>query len=170
MTPGRTLLAAACCAALAGAIAWGSQVPFRVESTDDAAIRLSWRAVSQPVEACRTPTPEEQARLPVHMRQSRICERRLAAFRLTVALDGRPAIDEAIAPEGAQRDRPAYVLRELRVAPGSHRLAVRFAPESEAVGPPLVLEAELELAPRQVALVTENAQGGLEVRHNPRTH
>ena len=167
MNPVRVLAAAACCAALAGAIAYGSQVPVRIEPTDSAAIRLSWRAVSRPVEACRTPTPEEQATLPVHMRRSQICERRLSSFQLTVALDGRPVIDETIAPEGAQHDRPAYVLRELRVAPGSHLLAVRFAPESEAAGRPLALDARLELAPRQVALVTEDAQGALEVRQNP---
>jgi hypothetical protein len=101
------------------------------------------------------------------MRRTRICERRLAAFRLRVELDGAPAIDELVAPEGAQRDRPAYVLRELRVRPGPHRLAVRFSPESGDAAP-LALDAELELAAREVALVTENPDSGqLEVRRGP---
>lgn len=166
--PLRALAATAACAALAAALAWGSRLPFRAEPRDDAVIRLSWRAVSRPVEECRTPTPEELARLPVHMRQTRICERRLAAFRLALELDGRTSIDERVEPQGAQHDRPAYVLRELRVAPGSHRLAVRFTPEAEAVGPPLELEAQIALAAREVALVTESPEGGaLVLRRGP---
>jgi hypothetical protein len=57
------------------------------------------------------------------------------------------------------------VLRELRVAAGAHRLAVRFSPEDAAGAPPLALEAELTLAPHEVALVTEDAaRAGLELR------
>jgi hypothetical protein len=165
VSPLRALAAASWCAALAWAVGWGSQAPFRVEPRADAAIRLSWRAPSRPVEACRTSTPEELAKLPVHMRRPEICERRLSAFHLMVTLDARAVIDERVEPKGAQRDRPAHVLHELRVPPGPHRLAVRFAPEAEAAGPPLTLDAELALAPRAVALVTEAAEGSrLELR------
>ena len=167
MTPLRALGATALCAALACAIAYASRFPFRAEASEEAAIRLSWRAVGKPVEACRTPSAEEQASLPVHMRQARICERRLAAFRLAVTLDGAPVIDERIEPQGAQHDRPSYVLRELRVAPGAHTLAVRFTPDSEGATP-LALDAGLELAAREVALVTESESGELELRRETR--
>jgi hypothetical protein len=168
VTPARAVAAAVLCAALASAIAFGSQAPVRIDPSDDAAIRFSWRARSAPVEECRTPSAEEQAKLPIHMRQSRVCERRLAAFRLEVALDGAPVIDARVAPEGAQHDRPAYVLRELLVAPGTHRLGVRFAPEVEAAGPPQSLDLPLELSAREVALVTEDPETGrLELRRGP---
>jgi hypothetical protein len=164
VTPARTLFATLCCAAAAVGIAWASGAPLALEPADAAAIRLSWRAVGEPVEACRTPSAEEQAGLPQHMRRGEICERRLAPFRLEVRLDGAAQIDERIAPEGAQADRPAYVLRELRVAPGTHRLAVRFAPESGGA-PALELDAEFALAPREVALVTTAPEGDrLEIR------
>jgi hypothetical protein len=168
VTPLRGLVATALCAASALAIGAGSRLRFEIETRGDAAIRLSWRAVGRPVEQCRVPSAEELAKLPVHMRRSEICERRLAAFRLEVALDGVPTIDERIAAEGAQHDRPAYVLRELRVAPGAHRISVRFASEDAASAPPLALDAQIELASREVALVTEDPQrAGLEVRRGP---
>jgi hypothetical protein len=153
MTPLRALAATLLATAAAAAIALGSGVPLRVEPADEAAIRLSWRAVGEPIEECRIPSAEEQAKLPLHMRRAEICERRLAAFRLQVELDGVQRIDERIAPEGAQGDRPAYVLHELRVPPGSHRLAVRFAPEAGAAAP-LALDTRLDLATGEVALVT----------------
>jgi hypothetical protein len=91
--------------------------------------------------------------------------RRLAAFRLEASLDGTRVIDARVAPEGAQHDRPAYVLRELSAAPGRHRLEVRFAPEVEAAGAPQSLDLPLELSAREVALVTEDPETGrLELR------
>jgi hypothetical protein len=161
----RALGATALCAAGALAIGAGSRARFEIEPRGDAAIRLSWRAVSRPVEQCRVASAEELAQLPVHMRRSEICERRLPAFHLAVTLDGALVIDERIAPEGAQHDRPAYVLRELRVVPGTHRLSVRFRSEDAVAAPPLALEAELDLTAREVALVTEDPQrAGLEIR------
>lgn len=153
MTRLRALAATLLCAAAAAAIAYGSSVPLSLAPADDAAIRFSWRAVGEPIEECRTPSAEEQARLPLHMRRPVICERRLSAFRLLVELDGTLRIDERIAPEGAQGDRPAYVLYELRVAPGSHRISVRFAPEAETAAP-LALDTQLDLSTREVVLVT----------------
>ena len=168
MTPARSAAAVVLCAALASALAFASQAPVRIEPSRDAMIRLSWRARGHPTEECRTPSAEEQAKLPVHMRQSRICERRLAPFHLEVALDGAPAIDARVEPEGARHDRPAYVLRELPVEPGTHRLAVRFAPDPGDVAPPQTLDASVELADREILLVTEDPESGrLELRRGP---
>jgi len=168
LIPARAVAAVALCAALASALAFASQAPVEIEPSPDAAIRLSWRARGHPLEECRTPSPEEQAKLPVHMRQSRICERRLAPFHLEAALDGAPVIDARVTPEGARHDRPAYVLRELRVAPGTYRLSVRFASEVEDAAPPQALDLPLELAAREVALVTEDPETGrLVLRRGP---
>jgi hypothetical protein len=139
---------------LACAVALGaaSRLPFPVERGDAAALRISGRVAGRPIEDCRTPSPEELARLPVHMRRSQICERRLSAFRLVVSIDGVRALEERIEPEGFQRDRPGYVLRELPLEPGRHQLAARLDSElpHEAAG---TLEAELRLAPREVAVL-----------------
>jgi hypothetical protein len=145
---------------LGAALVLGTRVPWTAEPEDEAAIRLSWRAVGEPIERCRVVTPEELEALPPHMRQREICERRLAPFRLRVSLDGADVADEEVFPSGARGDRPTYVFRELRVAPGSHHLKVQFQalhPEgAPPPPPPLQLERTLELGPRAVALVAED--------------
>jgi hypothetical protein len=142
----------------------GSQLPWRPHPTDAALVRLSWRASSRPVEECRTATAEELAALPAHMRREKICERRHAPFRLHVRLDGKPERDVAIEPAGATGDRPLYVFEELPVPPGPHRLSVAFEEEragERAAAQPgaLRLDASLELAPDEIALVTLDASG-----------
>ncbi len=100
------------------------------------------------------------------MRRSQICERRLSAFRLVVVVDGVRALDERIEPEGLQRDRPGYVLRELPLSPGAHHFTARLDSElpHEAGG---ALEAELQLHPREVALLRLDGIGLSLRRHRP---
>ncbi len=152
----RTRLAgAALVLGLLGALLVGTQVPFAVTRADRAAIRLAWRALGEAALHCRTPSAEELARLPVHMRQREICERRLPTFRLAVELDGERILDERIEPAGAAGDRAAVVLRELPVASGPHRLRIEFAPE-DALASPKRLDRSFTLAPGEVALAMED--------------
>jgi hypothetical protein len=148
--------------ALMVAMVAASQWPWMVHGEDEARIRLSWRTVSEPVEACREPTPEELAALPQHMRMEQVCERRHAPFRLIVRLDGTTVRDALHEPSGAAGDRPLYVFEEIAVSPGPHRIEVEFSEEQE--GParraPMRLEAEARLAPREIALVTVNDSDG----------
>ena len=154
-------------ALLVAGLVLGTRVPWVSEPGGDAVIRLSWRAIGERVEECREPSAEEQARVPAHMRQSRLCERRLASFRLVLRLDGRTALDALVAASGAREDRPTYVFHELRVPPGEHRIELRFEVERPpdtglAVQPPLLLDERVALAPRQILLVTRagDAEGG----------
>jgi hypothetical protein len=162
----RRLVSAALLAlAVSLAIGFGTRAPVGFEPREAAALRFSWRVASQPIEHCRTPSPEEQAALPVHMRQREICERRLASFRLLATLDGRTVLEERVEPHGAQRDRPGYVLHELRVAPGEHALSVQFVPEREDIAAPRPLEATVSLRAGDVALVTLDAtRAAFEIR------
>ncbi len=155
----RVLAAAAVALGLALALALCSRLPFAVETRDDARIRLSWRALPERIEECREPSAEELAKLPPHMRRPRICEGRTLPFLLQVTLDGETRLDARIQPAGVRGERPAYVFRELRVAPGEHRLTVRFAAQPDGPAPqglraPLVLEETVRLAPGSVLLVT----------------
>jgi len=151
------LLALAVVALLVAASQW----PWRVHGEDEARIRLSWRTVSEPLSACRAPTPEELAALPPHMRMKEICERRHAPFRLVLRLDERLVHDAVHQPSGARGDRPLYVFEEIPVAPGAHRIAVEFREEMEGEPrrAPLTLDAVATLAPREIALVTLDASG-----------
>jgi hypothetical protein len=141
---------------LLGAIAIGTRAPLTVNGADAAALRLAWRAHGEAALHCRTPSAEELSRLPVHMRRSEICERRLPTFHLVVEVDGAGLLDELVAPAGAAGDRAAVVLRELPLAPGAHELRVGFTPERGGAAPKR-LERRFTLGPGEVALVTENA-------------
>jgi hypothetical protein len=132
-------------------------------------IRLSWRAFGERVEECREPSAAEQAKLPPHMRQPRICEGRLLPFRLVVRIDGTGHFDELLHVGGAHADRPTIVFRDFRVTPGPHRLEIRFEVErplgsGPAAQPPLRLDETLEFASREILLVTrasDDEGGGL---------
>jgi hypothetical protein len=83
-------------------------------------------------------------------------------FHLTVSIDGRKVFDDAIRPAGVRNDRPAYVFQEFGVAPGSHELSVRFSAEMSPASTPgeaQELITTLDLAPRDIALVTRDERG-----------
>jgi hypothetical protein len=134
-----------------------SRVPYTLERDGDAVIRLSWRTATAFVEECRTLTPEELARLPVHMRREQVCEGRLLPYTLHVEYDGVPVLERRVLGAGARQDRPLSVFEELRVPPGDHHVRVRWLPDASATAaapPALELEATLRLAARDVALIT----------------
>ena len=156
------------CAATAGLVGL-SRVPWTAHPGEQGQLRLAWRFPSERVQACRKLTPDELAKLPVHMRRGEVCEGGLRPYRLEVWVDDRPVADDTIRAAGAHADRPLFVLREFDLAPGRHEARIRFTPlgpaaaESETdergrgsrgAAPPLAFTAPLVLAPRQVALVT----------------
>jgi hypothetical protein len=142
--------------ALLGALAVGTRAPYAANAPEAATIRLAWRALGEAALHCRTPSAEELAGLPVHMRRKEICERRLPTFQLEVAVDGVRVLDERVVPAGAAGDRAAVVLRELAVAQGLHRLQIEFAAFGEGTAPPKRLDRTLTLAAGEVALVMED--------------
>lgn len=132
-------------------------------------VRLAWSARPERIEECRSPTTEELAGRPEHMRQTRVCEGRAATYRLEVRTDGALRIEQEVHGGGWRRDRRLYVFHELPVPPGEVWMDVRFtrvdmpdpssAPplRTEFVPPSLVLEQRLHLEGREVVLVTYDA-------------
>lgn len=147
--------AAALLVAGAGVLALAalSRVPWSAEPSDEAVLRLAWRYASPLVDACRRLPEDERARLPVHMRRDTECERRLMPYRLEVIVDGAGAAGDSVAARGARADRPLNVFRELRLAPGGHRVGLRFTPYGEGA-PAFTLDTMVVLAARQVVLAT----------------
>jgi hypothetical protein len=139
---------------LTAGVAALSRVPFGPDIADHAVIRLSWRTPGEFVNECRAPTAEELARLPVHMRRDEICEGRILPKRLQVQLNGEPAIDETVRAAGAREDRPLYVFRELRVAPGEHDVAIEWSTQNGLAPVRQALEARVRLEPGEIALFT----------------
>lgn len=131
-----------------------SQVPYAVSPSDHAELRFAWRYRSASIERCRPPTEEENAALPVHMRQTEICERQLQPWRLGIWLDDVQVADDTVRARGAREDRPLYVFRNVPIPQGTHRLRAVFSPVGASDRSPLVLESTVELDRRQVGLVT----------------
>lgn len=162
---GTALLAAFAVAAL-------TRVPYTVGDGDLAAVRLTWRMAGQAIEDCRTPSEEELAARPAHMRQTEVCESHVPPYRLRVQVDGETIEDILVLAGGAHEDNPIYVYSELRVAPGPHELSVVFAQEEQADGGAadsmpadrLELHDAIDLAPGQVALVTYDRETRTLVR------
>jgi hypothetical protein len=129
--------------ALAGAVVLGScaalaalsLVPYTAEPGDRAVVRLAWRTRGERVRACRRLTADELARLPQHMRQEEVCERRILPYRLRVDVDGARVVDELVRAGGAREDRPLFVFRDLAVTPGTHHLQVTFEREGTLGAP-----------------------------------
>jgi hypothetical protein len=166
-----------------GALALGvlTRVPYAMEDSADAELRLTWRARASQVEECRRLTAAEQEALPVHMRREVICEGRVASYRLEVRVDGEIRHGSTIRGAGARGDRPLYVFDAIRLPPGHHEVDVVFErigdpaadtaatpPRSGSVPDRLELREHLELAAGEVALVTYDAtERRLVLRQNP---
>jgi hypothetical protein len=106
-----------------------SRAPLSAYPDDTPVLRLAWSARPERIERCRTLTDAELADVPAHMRQRVQCEGRSASYRLSVSVDGRPALDTLVTGGGARSDRPVYVFRELDVPAGQHEVVVRFERE-----------------------------------------
>ena len=122
---GRTLAVIATAVVLFG-VARASSAPLPVRGAGAARLRLSWSARPERIEVCRTLSAAELARREEHMRQRVDCEGRFATYSLLVDADGRRVADLVAKGAGMRHDRPLYVLREIDLAPGRHRLHVGF--------------------------------------------
>ena len=175
--PARRVAGGLLAVGLTFALAALSQVPYSEHRADEALVRFAWRFRSDKVQRCRTRTPQELAKLPVHMRQPQACEGGLRPYRLVIEVDGTTRGDDTIRASGATADRPLFVLEEVAVAPGRHAVKVRFEPlgsgergaglSSEGAGsvapPPLLLDTVVTLGVRHVALVTLDTDRGILV-------
>jgi hypothetical protein len=144
---------------LVAGVGWIAHLPLG-EPAAGAAMRVALRTPLAQVEICRDRPAEELAALPVHMRQPRICEVTTIDYRLRVVVDDRIVVDRLLAHRGVRKNRPLVADETVALAPGIHRVVVRFEPESEipagADGPPLataLFDAEVELEPGRVRLL-----------------
>jgi hypothetical protein len=116
-------LAAMALVGIASRVGWGETAVGHSE------LRLSWRVRSEPDRVCRRRTPEELARLPVHMREEEICEQRMLPYHLRVTVGDSVLDDRPVLAAGARSDRPLYVFGRFPITPGRHVVRVSFVRE-----------------------------------------
>ena len=124
--PLRLGLATIVTAGAALALALVSAAPFRVNALPDARLRVAFSARPERIETCRTPSAEEQANVPAHMRQGVVCEGITASYRLEVRRDDSLVASALLRGGGLRHDRRLYALRELSVPSGRSTIDVRL--------------------------------------------
>lgn len=147
-------------------LAWASQLTAG-SSPASGAVRLAWRLPGQSWLDCRPLSAEEIARMPVHMRQTQDCRTVHLHYRLRAWTDGRLVVDRAVAPLGAQSDRPLYVEQDLALAAGIHALRVEFMPTDDPkhAGMTLTFEDRITVSAGHARLVTFDGDRGRLVAH-----
>ncbi len=157
-------------AAITVFIGWAARAPYHPPHSQDALLRLSWRLRLPAAEVCRQRTREELDALPVHMRAPEVCESHVDTYTLRVRIDSLAADSALVLPGGVRADRPVYVLRELPLAPGPHRVRVRFERNGassttimDTIPRVLALDTVLHMRSGVVALITLD-DGRLVVR------
>ena len=123
----RRAAAAVASAASLVLLARASAAPVPYHDAGTALLRLSWSARPERIETCRTLSAEELEREEEHMRQRVECEGTFASYTLRVEADQRVMSESVVRGAGLRHDRPIYLLRELPVASGAHRVRVSFA-------------------------------------------
>ncbi|MBA3854383.1 MAG: hypothetical protein C0503_08210 [Gemmatimonas sp.] len=143
---------------LGGLAAWGlaasSAVDLPWHGANAAALRLSWVARPERIETCRDLTREELDERPAHMRQARECVGASATYRLSIAVDGQPAVERVLRGAGLRNDRAIFVLDEHPVAPGARRVAIRFTRVEPFEAPMDSTDVRRGAVPRDLALDT----------------
>src|SRR5262249_25207794 len=76
---------------------------------------ISFKHPGQSDDSEREPPAEELAKLPRHMRAKQICERRRAAVRARVRIDGREAFDRSYEPRGIWHDGNSIAIEQTAV-------------------------------------------------------
>jgi coenzyme F420-reducing hydrogenase delta subunit/Pyruvate/2-oxoacid:ferredoxin oxidoreductase delta subunit len=73
---------------------------------------------------CRDFTEEELAAIPIHMRNSRVCDRKRSPVRLRVAIDGVTALQTNVSPSGIWNDGNSVTIERIPVDPGDHLVSL----------------------------------------------
>ncbi len=146
------------------ALAWSGAAPVDPLPDSRPELVVTARLVGRLVERCRELSPRERAELPPHMRRTRRCERRRAAVRLRVTLDGRTLVRRRLEPSGLWRDGPSVALLRFRLAPGTHRIQVELDPsDEEPPGWPLRFERSERLRRGERLVVSYDGEHGFSV-------
>jgi len=149
---GKRVLQAAVAAGMLGFLLLWVRVPIG-EPPREAMLRFVGRMVAAKIQVCRELTPEERAKIPKHMQAAgKRCEQSMLPYRLTVWVDEAQRVDVEVHPSGLRGDRPVYVQRDLLLAPGAHRVRVRFDPK--ALPPPPAGSPDAAAAAQREALET----------------
>ena len=97
----------------------------------DSELVVSFKHPGQVAENCRDFTPEELAKLPMHMRQGRVCDRARADVRLRVSVDGTRVVDATLPPKGIWGDGNSVAIERIPIELGEHAVRVELGDSAD---------------------------------------
>ena len=137
------------------ALSW---YPYEAEPRPDAVVRFSWRTRGEVIENCRRPGEAELEQMPAHLRQEVICQQgTVAPYRLRIGVGGMTLLDSLAPGSGGRSDRPMYLLREVPVAAGSHRVVVELRRDDRPDGTDDSTQVEAEGGSRRARSLRQRA-------------
>ena len=120
------LAAAALAVIVSAGIGAVSDLGYASPRVDGSELVVTFKHPGRVSEHCHDLTPEEKARLPVHMRRDRVCDRARAAVRMRVKVDGRRVIEKVYEPKGVWHDGNSVAVETVPVPPGKHEVEVEI--------------------------------------------
>ncbi len=141
-----------------------SRVGYALPPTQGSELVVSFKHPGAVDQACRQRTPEELQKLPPHMRQAQVCERRRVWVRMRVSLDGTRLLDRRYEPKGLWDDGNSLALERLPVASGSHVVRVELGDTPDESEWNHVEQRTLDFQPRGSHVVTFDKVDGFRWR------
>jgi len=80
---------------------------------------------------CKTLTPEELAKLPMHMRKPTSCERKRADVRMKILVDGNEILNKSYIPQGIWKDGNSIALEHISQKDGLHTVQIMIGDKSD---------------------------------------
>lgn len=146
-------------------IYFASDAPYAASRPAESLIKLTFKHPGKIAEDCRERTPEELARMPVHMRKAKDCERTRPPVHVEFSLDGRVLLARTFPATGIMKDGPSYAYETFLVSPGSHKIVVDMRDSLRAEGFDYTFSRDLTLDPGSVAVIDfDNARQSFVVR------
>lgn len=145
---------------VAAGIGLGSDLGYSAPQPEASELVVTFKHPGRTSEECRDVSPEEQAKLPPHMRRDRICDRHRPDVRLRISIDGQVVSESSHPPSGLWSDGNSIAVERIPIALGTHRVRVEIgdAPEEDAWSH--VTEEEVEFTREARRVVTFDRLAG----------
>jgi hypothetical protein len=161
----RAVLAGSLLSVPAVLIYFASDAPYAASHPGESLVKLTFKHPGRIQEDCRERTPQELARMPVHMRKAKDCERTRPPVYVEFSLDGNLLLARTFPPTGIMKDGPSYAYETFPVPPGSHKVVVNMRDSLRKEGYDHSFERDIPLAPGAVAVIDfDNARQSFVVR------
>ncbi len=111
-------------AIVAAGVGLASDVPYRSPAPLASELVVTFKHPGTMSENCHELTPEELAKIPIHMRKEKVCDRERSSVRLKILVDGQLVREATYLPKGIWHDGSSVAVERIAIEPGTHSVVV----------------------------------------------